>query len=43
MALLSGGGFAQFARVPRDHFIDIPESMTFEQSSAIMEQWCTAY
>jgi len=43
MALLSGGGFADFARVHKDHVIDIPKGMTFGQAAAIPEQWITAY
>ena len=30
MALLAGGGYSQFARVNKDHIIDIPEELTFE-------------
>ena len=28
MALLSGGGYADFAKVHKDHLIKIPESMS---------------
>lgn len=43
MALLSGGGYAQFARVHRDHIMNLPKGMAFNQAAAIPEQWITAY
>jgi tumor protein p53-inducible protein 3 len=43
MALLSGGGWADFARVHKDHVMDIPKDMSFNDAAAIPEQWITAY
>jgi len=43
MALLPGGGYAQFAKVHKDHFIEIPEGMSFEDAAAIPEVWATSY
>ena len=43
MALLSGGGYAQFAKVHKDHIIDIPEELSFETAACIPEKFLTAY
>jgi tumor protein p53-inducible protein 3 len=43
MALLSGGGYAQFAKVNKDHYMSIPEGLSFESAAAIPEAWATAY
>ena len=43
MALLPGGGYAQFAKVHKDHVLDVPEFVTLEQAAAITEVWATAY
>ena len=43
MALLSGGGYADFAKVNKDHIIDVPPSVSFEQAAAIPEAFITAY
>uniref|UniRef100_A0A2R5LKY1 Putative zinc-binding oxidoreductase n=2 Tax=Ornithodoros turicata TaxID=34597 RepID=A0A2R5LKY1_9ACAR len=43
MALLSGGGYAEFVTVHEDHVMEIPESMTFEDAGGIPEAWLTAY
>ena len=43
MALLSGGGYAQFAKVNKDHLIDIPEELSFETAACIPEKFLTAY
>lgn len=43
MALLSGGGQAQFVTVPEGHLMPIPKDMTFIQAAAIPEAWLTAF
>ncbi|KAK6490047.1 quinone oxidoreductase PIG3-like [Huso huso] len=43
MALLSGGGNAQYVTVPEDHVMAIPNHMAFSQAAAIPEAWLTAY
>lgn len=43
MALLSGGGYAQFAKVHKDHVIDIPDELSFETAACIPEKFLTAY
>ena len=43
MALLPGGGYSQFVKVNRDHIMNIPSGMSFEDAAAIPEAWTTAY
>lgn len=43
MALLAGGGYAEFAIVHEDMCIPIPDHLTFEEAAAIPEVWLTAY
>ncbi|XP_002131685.2 quinone oxidoreductase PIG3-like [Ciona intestinalis] len=43
MALLSGGGYSEFAAVNQDHVMSIPQGFTFEKGAAIPEVWLTAY
>jgi NADPH:quinone reductase-like Zn-dependent oxidoreductase len=43
MALMSGGGYAQFAKVNKHHIMNIPEDLSFETAAAIPEAWITAY
>ena len=43
MALMSGGAYADFAKVHKDHIIDIAPSISFAQAAAIPEAWITAY
>ena len=43
MALMSGGGYAQFAKVNKHHIMNIPEGLSFESAAAIPEAWITAY
>lgn len=43
MSILPGGGYAEYAAVPSDHLIPIPENLSFEQAAAIPEGWLTAY
>jgi len=43
--LLSGGGYAQYAAVHKNHIIKIPEDtdIPLENFAAIPEAWLTAY
>ncbi|KAG9336231.1 hypothetical protein JZ751_002578 [Albula glossodonta] len=43
MALLSGGGYAQFVSVPEANVMSIPSQLSFQQAAAIPEAWLTAY
>jgi len=43
MALLSGGGYAQFTKVHKDHIMNIPVNLSFKQAAAIPKAWLTAY
>ncbi|KFQ31212.1 Quinone oxidoreductase PIG3, partial [Mesitornis unicolor] len=43
MALLSGGGQAQYVTVPEGHLMPVPSDMTFIQAAAIPEAWLTAF
>ena len=43
MALLTGGGYAEFARVHKDHIMDLPRDYDFLKAAAIPEQWIAAY
>jgi tumor protein p53-inducible protein 3 len=43
MALLSGGGNAEYATVHAQHLIPIPEAMSYRTAAAIPETWLTAY
>ncbi|KAJ8399391.1 hypothetical protein AAFF_G00411030 [Aldrovandia affinis] len=43
MALLSGGGYAEFVSAPEAHVMLIPSHLSFQQASAIPEAWLTAY
>jgi len=43
MALLPGGGYAQFCVVPAGMLMPIPDNLSFEQAAAIPEVWLTAY
>ncbi|NXW71227.1 QORX oxidoreductase, partial [Hirundo rustica] len=43
MALLSGGGQAQFVTVPEGLLMPVPKDMTFIQAAAIPEAWLTAF
>ncbi|XP_058692074.1 quinone oxidoreductase PIG3 isoform X3 [Poecile atricapillus] len=43
MALLSGGGQAQYVTVPEGLLMPIPKDMTFIQAAAIPEAWLTAF
>jgi putative PIG3 family NAD(P)H quinone oxidoreductase len=43
MALLPGGGYAQFAAVPAAMLLRIPSNLGFEQAAAFPEVWMTAF
>jgi len=43
MALLSGGGYAEYVTVNENHVFKIPDSLNFEQAAGIPEVWITAY
>ncbi|XP_052665575.1 quinone oxidoreductase PIG3 isoform X1 [Harpia harpyja] len=43
MALLSGGGQAEYVTVPEGYLMAIPNDMTFIQAAAIPEAWLTAF
>ncbi|KAF8823042.1 putative quinone oxidoreductase [Cardiosporidium cionae] len=43
MALLSGGGYAQFAVAPASLCMRIPKHLSFQQAAAIPEAWITAF
>lgn len=43
MGLVNGGGYAEFAVMPSDRAIKIPDSLSFDQAAAIPEVFLTAY
>ncbi|XP_051037663.1 quinone oxidoreductase PIG3 [Phodopus roborovskii] len=43
MALLPGGGQAQYVTVPEDLLMPVPEGLTLSQAAAIPEAWITAF
>ncbi len=43
MALVAGGGYAEYALAYMDHLIRIPESMSFEEAACVCETYITAY
>uniref|UniRef100_A0A914WM10 Enoyl reductase (ER) domain-containing protein n=1 Tax=Plectus sambesii TaxID=2011161 RepID=A0A914WM10_9BILA len=43
MALLSGGGNAQYVVVPIQHLMAIPENLSLHDAAAIPEAWLTAF
>jgi len=43
MALLSGGGYAEYAVVHASHLIKIPEKFSYEQAAGIPEVFLTAF
>jgi putative PIG3 family NAD(P)H quinone oxidoreductase len=43
MALLPGGGYAQYAALPASLLLRIPESWSFEQAASVPEVFFTAY
>ncbi|KAG7260170.1 hypothetical protein CRUP_030923 [Coryphaenoides rupestris] len=43
MALLGGGGYAQYAAVPQELLLPVPPALTLSQAAAIPEAWLTAF
>ena len=43
IALLPGGGYANYVKVEKSHTLKVPEDYDTEQAASLMEVWCTAY
>ena len=43
LALVGGGGYAEYALAREDHCMSIPEPVSFEQAACICETYITAY
>lgn len=43
MALVAGGGYAEYARAEAGHVIAIPERMSFEEAACVCETYLTAF
>lgn len=43
MALLAGGGYAQYVAVPEELLMPVPSHLTLHEAAAIPEAWLTAY
>ncbi len=43
VALVGGGGYAEYALAREDHSMPIPDSVSFEQAACICETYITAY
>ncbi|XP_028995240.1 quinone oxidoreductase PIG3 [Betta splendens] len=43
MALLGGGGYAEYVAVPEELLMPVPSNFTFSQAAAIPEAWLTAF
>jgi putative PIG3 family NAD(P)H quinone oxidoreductase len=43
MALLSGGGYAEYAAVPSGLLLRLPDDWSFAQGAAVPEAWLTAF
>ncbi|XP_043119458.1 quinone oxidoreductase PIG3 [Puntigrus tetrazona] len=43
MALLGGGGYAEYVAVPEEHVMSVPSALTLYQAAALPEAWLTAY
>lgn len=43
MALVGGGGYAEFAVAYAEHLIPIPENMSYEQAACVCESYITAF
>lgn len=43
MALVGGGGYAEYATVPADHTLRVPDNLSDAEAAATMEAFLTAY
>lgn len=43
MALLCGGGYAEYVSVPEELLMPVPSNLTMCQAAAIPEAWLTAF
>ena len=43
MALLPGGGYAQYVKVHASNVINVPDSVSLEDAACFTEVWATAY
>lgn len=43
MAIVAGGAYAEYARMPAEHALTIPEGWTFDQAAAVPEAFVTAF
>src|SRR5688572_10863115 len=43
MAIVAGGAYAEYARVPAAHALPIPEAWTFDEAAAVPEAFVTAF
>lgn len=43
MALLCGGGYAEYVSVPEELVMPVPPNLTITQAAAIPEAWLTAF
>ncbi|KAK7904226.1 hypothetical protein WMY93_016833 [Mugilogobius chulae] len=43
MALLCGGGYAEFVNVPEELLMSVPPNLTFSEAAAVPEAWLTAF
>ncbi len=43
MALLGGGGYAEYVAVSEEHVMPVPSPLTLYQAAALPEAWLTAY
>ncbi|XP_008308951.1 quinone oxidoreductase PIG3 [Cynoglossus semilaevis] len=43
MALLAGGGYAEYVAVPEELLMPVPSDLTLGQAAAVPEAWLTAY
>ena len=43
MGILGGGGYSQYARIPKNHLIRAPNGLDLEVAAAIPEVWLTSF
>lgn len=43
MALLGGGGYAEYVAVPEELIMPVPSNLNLHQAAALPEAWLTAY